>query len=1706
VYTKTWFHTGAYIRRDTISTHYETEYYQKDPDAWLLADTVLPPGLTAEEEREACRALKGSMLRQEVYAEDGTDRAEHPYTVTEANYSVQCLQQRGDNRHAVFLVTPSENLAYHYEREFTLPLEGDELELDPRIAHTLNLITDRYGNSTHALSIVYPRRGTGHPAEQQRLYATLTESQLLHPDNHADWYRHSLPVASRSFELHGLDTLFTGEKFALHGEAGLKALVGTFFKTTETGYVYPPEIDPAQVLDHSATHDPGTVQLRLLAASRIKYLSNDLTTVLPFGQVEHLESLAIPYEAYTLAFTQPILEQPELEGKITPTLLRAGGYRTSDELFQENEAKWWIPAGQTLFFYPSEAPTDRTAAGRFYLPVGERTPLGQESYVWYDHHEPQAADSYWLFVEKATDPLGNTLRMLDFDYRILQARAMEDSNGNRSEAAFDIRGMVIASAVLGKGEEGDELADFLELNCNPTTGYFADILYPETDENGRPQYPIGRATTWFHYDVFAWQREQQPPYAIGLTRELHYHQPGGNDSPIQRVVTYSDGFGREILSKVEAEDGPAPHYDAEGQLVLAADGTPDLEPCTDRWVGNGRTIFNNKGKPVQQYEPFFDSNAHFTSEEALVYLGVTPTIHYDPLTRVIRTDLPDGTFSKVEFTPWEQTTWDPNDTVKDGDWYHDRIDGQLGPQAERAARQTELHYETPTTIHLDTLGRPFVSIAHNRYRAHYKDPDSEVEIYIPTHTFLDIEGNPLDIWDGRRSERLDDPDDAIAYNCRGQAPSEDTGNRVMTYVYAMGGLQLFQNSMDAGRRWALFDVLGNSIYGWDERGHTLHTTYDALQRPTHLWVTQEEQPRLVEYLIYGEEIPDATAHNLRGQLYLHFDGAGLARSESFDFKGNPIAGSRFLTQAYQQVPDWITVSEIDLPTLLTELANLEQEAPTDLATWLDRKAYTTTARFDALGRPVRSAGPDGSVQYPLYNKANLLEMVRVNVRGEAEVDDETETGIRTHPKLTTFVENIDYDAKGQRECIAYGNGSNTRYTYDAETFRLIHLKTTRSNQGPDGALRDTGLQDIRYTYDPVGNITEIYDAAQPTIFTDNQRVEPRHGYTYDALYQLICATGRESRRTPSSHPGHAEIPLLENIPIADSEVRNYRQHYRYDAAGNIMEMRHVARGGRWTRTYRYEDGNNRLLKAYKGAESPADPEFEYDAHGSMTTMPHLHTLYWDYKDQLVQVQKTENGAGEVFCQYDSQRQRVRKVFVQDEDERQTVKERIYLGGYEIYRVDGVVELETLHVMDDTQRIAMIETPTGEAYRYRYQLANHLGSASVELDSTAEVITYEEYHPYGTSSFRARKSGVEVSPKRYRYTGMERDEETGLSYHTARYYLPWLGRWGSCDPKSIESNINLFNSLLNNPIKHIDPLGTQDMLTWAENKLKRIQKYKQKGGQSWGWSMTVNEQQKFSRLEKKPGIASIKFQQMVMKREEQELKLIYDILDIPYEKKARKLEPYNYQNWAWYDKFLYHWKEAPPEKKAEMALTAVGGACSAGGGYVGDYGSLITSAGVFVINPTWDTAGDLGLDTLGALLPGMAAAGTMRRADRLADFGDTVHDMDKASDFGDVPSGLPTRGSNLGQTQGRDNRIDWLETNEFDPNQPKHVRGWLENERRRVSGSGGGGDTPRNPPGYVMGHKSDTPAREGYDYSNANLTNTDLNNLEERAARKLKYRR
>ena len=111
---------------------------------------------------------------------------------------------------------------------------------------------------------------------------------------------------------------------------------------------------------------------------------------------------------------------------------------------------------------------------------------------------------------------------------------------------------------------------------------------------------------------------------------------------------------------------------------------------------------------------------------------------------------------------------------------------------------------------------------------------------------------------------------------------------------------------------------------------------------------------------------------------------------------------------------------------------------------------------------------------------------------------------------------------------------------------------------------------------------------------------------------------------------------------------------------------------------------------------------------------------------------------------------------------------------------------------------------------RYQLTNHLDSASLELNETGEIISYEEYHPFGTTSYRSGRSEVEVSLKRYKYVFKELDNETGLYYYGMRYYAPWIARFISVDPLQFEYPIYTpFQYAGNKPISYIDLDGAEE---------------------------------------------------------------------------------------------------------------------------------------------------------------------------------------------------------------------------------------------------------------------------------------------------------
>ena len=877
-------------------------------------------------------------------------------------------------------------------------------------------------------------------------------------------------------------------------------------------------------------------------------------------------------------------------------------------------------------------------------------------------------DSEKMLPVKVTDPMGLASSLVN-NYRLMRPYKITDPNGMNHVFEFNGLGMVTRSIVQGASGEGDT---------------------------------VDSPTISFSYNLYNWMEHQLPVVAGVSAREVH----GSANSRWLTSYTWSDGLGRELQTKVQAEDGEA---------FTIVNGSVVSVTTDNRWVATGRTVYNNKGKVIKQYEPWFSASDQYEPEDELCRYGVTPLMTYDPLGRLIRTDFPDGTISRVEFDSWKQKNFDRNDCVANSSWYAVMSIGSVAQQ--RAATLTLQHNNTPQVIDLDTLGRPVRVTDDNGTAGSYS-----------TYSRLDILGRITQVTDAK-------------------------GRLITRHFYSIDGQPVHVHNIDSGHRWVLFNTAQKPIHQWDNRSSHIRRTYDAIQQP--LEVLLQENGSTTELLTEQYSYGDASAQPyFRGRLIQSLGQEGKTTINQYDFKGNVLTLSTQVCDSYTGTINWHNNQTMG-------------------------DSFTQTMTFDAMNRPTTQTAPNLQTTAFTYGKGSLLD--RVSIDGSA------------------YLTNIAYNARGQRTDVWFANGSKTRYEYDSDTFRLTRLLTTR-NSGVDV------LQDITYTYDPEGNIVQQSDAAQQTYYFNNSVVSPTGLYEYDALYRLIKAQGREL--TNLGMATESDFVNTLSVPNAGSNaMQNYTQMFSYDELGNLQTMQSQ---GRWSRSYIYDNVTNRLLR-HEGTNNV----YTYDAHGNMTSMPHLSSMTWNSSDML---RSAGNGTFSSYYSYNAAGDRVRKVV----EKGNIREERLYLGNYERYRkyVNNILKTErqTVHIIDDRHRFALIDrltidngiTLSTATNSIRYQYDNHLGSASLELDQTAAIISYEEYHPFGTTSYRSGRTETEVSQKRYKYVGKERDEETGLYYYGARYYAAWLCRFVSVDPLQFKyPHYTPYQYAGNKPVSYIDLDGLEE---------------------------------------------------------------------------------------------------------------------------------------------------------------------------------------------------------------------------------------------------------------------------------------------------------
>ncbi|MGH8586200.1 MAG: toxin TcdB middle/N-terminal domain-containing protein, partial [Gammaproteobacteria bacterium] len=336
VKTVSWFHTGASVEWGRVLATFEHEYFPRSfearrPDSVdvlggfqenaLPEPDLTPTNLDAEEWRQAMRACKGRMLRQEQYEldVDALIRGDHVavklFSTTSHSCHIRCLQRRATNLHGVFLVAPSEAITYHYE----LDLRPEQLRPDPRVTHVLNLRFDEYGHVLQAVTAVYPRAGqfvddsltaeavTLVRAAQAQRHAAYAETRFTaDPNLGEDNYRVRVPCEILTYELTGItprDAADAGTPdprddryFALDELSGLRLSL-----------VHQPSGQAVPEIPYHKVPHGNAPQKRLVEHQRMLFVRDDGPTLDQPAPFRTLPRLGLPYETYKLALTEYLL-------------------------------------------------------------------------------------------------------------------------------------------------------------------------------------------------------------------------------------------------------------------------------------------------------------------------------------------------------------------------------------------------------------------------------------------------------------------------------------------------------------------------------------------------------------------------------------------------------------------------------------------------------------------------------------------------------------------------------------------------------------------------------------------------------------------------------------------------------------------------------------------------------------------------------------------------------------------------------------------------------------------------------------------------------------------------------------------------------------------------------------------------------------------------------------------------------------------------------------------------------------------------------------------------------------------------------------------------------------------------------------------------------------------------------------------------------
>ncbi|MGW5560040.1 RHS repeat-associated core domain-containing protein [Micromonospora sp. NPDC003944] len=585
------------------------------------------------------------------------------------------------------------------------------------------------------------------------------------------------------------------------------------------------------------------------------------------------------------------------------------------------------------------------------------------------------------------------------------------------------------------------------------------------------------------------------------------------------------------------------------------------------------------------------------------------------------------------------------------------------------------------------------------------------------------------------------------YDERGnQSTLTDASNNVWTSTYNLLGQVVGKVDPDAGSSSMSYDANGNLEQSTDGRGKTLSFTYDALDRKTGEYASTVAN--------------QSTANQRASWVYDNSNGvAGVTNA----------LGKLTTTTAYRGGHAYVTQQKAFnvFGSSLGVTVTIPDNEGALAGSYVFGHTYSSV-----LGLPLTDTYPaKGSLpsETVLHGYTGVLDLPT------------------TLGGLNGYANGVSYDAYGRVDQQTLGTGTNLAYvtnTYDPHTSRLTNQLVTRSTATP------TNVDEQEYRYDLVGNIThKISKRLGATTPAETQC------YGYDGLARLTEAwTGTDACATT---PTDANKSMVGNTIGAGSA---YWTSWQIDVIGNrTQQVEHNLTGGTDTKTVYSYNGNaqnkpHTLTSTTTTGGATGTTSYSYDNAGNTTgrnAAQGNQTLTWDDAGKLTGVTGGTSGTNTFIYDADG------NLLLQKEPGKNT----LYLPGQQLTLNTSTSAVIGSRYYDLPGGGSCIRTGSGTAYSFA--IADHQGTPSLYLDSTAQSPTWRQYTPYG-----GPRGAAVTAPDNHGFLDKPMSP-TGLTTVGARSYDPLVGRFISVDPLQDVTQPQQWNgySYANNtPVTSSDPTG------------------------------------------------------------------------------------------------------------------------------------------------------------------------------------------------------------------------------------------------------------------------------------------------------------